>query len=178
MGGGSRGGLRVRSLPSCSHVHLLIGSNERLQLSRLLARPSDPPLTQPQAEARIASQMPLSTKTSYASSVLDNSGTPADLSAQVDTLVKRWRKQQGGSSGWWWRACWLLPPVGMMAGVLCMLQNWIRLKRRSRRRSRGEVERKLQGREEAREAGERIEMRDLGAVREARKRASGGSILD
>jgi dephospho-CoA kinase len=122
--------------------------------------------------------MPLSTKTSYASSVLDNSGTPADLSAQVDTLVKRWRKQQGGSSGWWWRACWLLPPVGMMAGVLCMLQNWIRLKRRSRRRSRGEVERKLQGREEAREAGERIEMRDLGAVREARKRASGGSILD
>ena len=155
---------------------ILTRSNERLQLSRLLSRPADPPLTQPQAEARIASQMPLSTKTHYASSVLDNSGTPADLSAQVDTLVKRWRKQQGGASGWWWRACWLLPPVGMVAGALCVLQNWLQLQRRSRRRSRGEVERReTRKRPEA----ERIEMRDMSMVGEARKRgSSGGSILD
>ena len=123
--------------------------------------------------------MALSTKTQYAQSVLDNSGTPADLSAQVDSLVKRWRAQQGDQSGWWWRACWLLPPVGMVAGLLCMAQNWIRLKRRSRRRSRGEVERRdTKGRGGE---GERIEMRDLSGrgVEGARKRgASGGSILD
>ena len=123
--------------------------------------------------------MPLSTKTSYASSVLDNSGTPADLSQQLDTLVKRWRKQQGGESGWWWRACWLLPPVGMAAGVICMVQNWIRLKRRNRRRSRGEVERRDPAGGKGGAEGERIEMRDLREVREARKRgSSGGSIMD
>lgn len=134
------------------HLGSAENSNERLQLSRLLSRPSNPPLSETQAKARISSQLALSAKLSYSTQVLDNSGTTADLSAQVDRLVKRWYSQQGGSTGWWWRLCWILPPVGVTAGVLCLMRNWIRTLKKGRRRGRGEVERKDQ---------EKIEMKDL-----------------
>ena len=144
-------------------------SNERLQLSRLLARPSNPPLTAPQAKSRIASQLPLSQKLSYATQVLDNSGTPADLSSQVDRLVKRWKAQQGGESGWWWRLCWLIPPVGLAAGAICLIQGWWRAgKRKDRRRGRGEVDRRLGGGD-----GESIELKERG---EGRRRNTGSSV--
>lgn len=127
-------------------------SNERLQLSRLISRPSDPPLTEHQAQARIASQLPLSSKLAYSTQVLDNSGSTADLAGQVDRLVKRWDKQQGGSTGWWWRLCWVLPPVGVTAGILCLVGNWIRsIRSKGRRRGRGETKDRV----------ERIEMRDM-----------------
>ena len=129
-------------------------SNERLQLSRLLARPSDPPLSETQAKARIASQLPLSAKLAYSTQVLDNSGTTSDLSAQVDRIVRRWYAQQGGNTGWWWRLCWLVPPVGITAGLLCLAGNWMRsLKKKGRRRGRGEVQN--------RDGGERIEMKEM-----------------
>lgn len=135
--------------------------NEKLQLSRLLNRPSDPPLSQTQAQARISSQMPLSSKITYSTSIIDNSGTLSDLTSQVDRQVARWRAQQGGGSGWWWRVCWLLPPVGLVAGGLCLAGRWWR-GRKGRRRGRGEVERKRSGVE-----GERIELSDLGGRRRA-----------
>lgn len=140
--------------------------NDKLQLSRLLARPlPDPsalPLTQQQARARIASQMPLSEKASFASSILDNSGTLADLSTQIDRLVAKWKKQQGGESGWWWRVC-LIPPIGATAGLLCLLSRWWHTRKGVRRRARGEVER-LGPR------GEQIELREM------RRRATGSSV--
>ncbi|KAL7424898.1 Dephospho-CoA kinase cab5 [Cryptotrichosporon argae] len=113
--------------------------NERLQLSRLLARPSDPPLSPAQASARISSQLPLSTKLVSATSVIDNSGTLADLDAQVDRLVGRWRAQQGGTSLWWARVCRWVPPVGLVAGLVALLRK--RLRSKGRRKGRGEVER-------------------------------------
>ena len=70
--------------------------NEKLQLSRLLSRPSVPPLPPAQAQARINSQLALSTKTSHATTIIDNSGTLQDLTLQVDRLVSKWRNQQGG----------------------------------------------------------------------------------
>ena len=144
-------------------------SNERLQLSRLLARPADPPLTTAQAQARISSQLPMSAKLGYATQVIDNSGTLQDLTAQVDRLVRRWRAQQGGPTGWWWRLCWLLPPLGLVAGGICLLQNWWNAKKRSgRRRGRGEVDRRIGGDEE----GERIELTD----RSGRRRNTGSSV--
>lgn len=144
--------------------------NERLQLTRLLARPSDPPLTPAQAKSRISAQLPLSQKLSYATQVLDNSGTQSDLSTQVDRLVKRWKAQQGGETGWWWRLCWLIPPVGLAAGAICLLQGWWRAgKRNNRRRGRGEVDRRLGG-----EEGESIELRERGAT--GRRRNTGSSV--
>ena len=138
--------------------------NEKLQLQRLLDRPSNPPLTQSQASSRISSQLPLSKKLTYATSVLDNSGTPKDLSQQVDRLVHKLKKQQGGESGWWWKVCWLIPPVGLSAGLICLISRWWRFRGGERRRGRGEVEKR-----DAR--GENIELREM-------KRRNRGSESD
>ena len=93
----------------------------------------------------MASQLPLKHKTAYATSILDNSGTLADLQGQVDRLVVKWKKQQGGASGWWWRLCWVAPPVGMAAGALCLAVRAWRWRNRVRpgekRVSKGEGER-------------------------------------
>lgn len=151
----------------------LINSNEKLQLSRLLNRPSTPPLTQTQAQARISSQMSISTKTSYSTCIIDNSGTLIDLKTQVDRQVLRWRQQQGGSFGWWWKICWFLPPIGLVAGGLCLIQKWFKGKKGSRRRGRGEVDRR--GKELDGIVGERIELSDMGG---RRRTASSSTIED
>ncbi|WVQ97148.1 dephospho-CoA kinase [Kwoniella sp. CBS 9459] len=155
--------------------------NERLQLSRLMSRTiAGPPLTQAQASARISSQMALSDKLSYANSVLDNSGSLQDLTAQVDRLVSKWKAQQGGTTGWWWRLCWVLPPVGLTAGALVLLGRWWR-GTNGRRRGRGEVERRPTGRRGVGdgEEGERIEMNELrgptGKPITGRRRGTGAS---
>lgn len=159
----------ILSTPCCRVV--LTRRNEKLQLSRLLDRPSDPPLTPLQAQSRINSQLSLSSKLSYATQVVDNSGTLSDLENQVDRLVKRWKIQQGGENGWWWRVCWLVPPVGLAAGGICLVQNWWSANKRSgRRRGRGEVSAGL--RKGGDEDGERIEMRDRGI---GRRRGTGSS---
>ncbi|ODN84324.1 dephospho-CoA kinase [Cryptococcus amylolentus CBS 6039] len=148
--------------------------NERLQLSRLLARHADdtPPLTQTQAQNRIASQLALSSKLNYATSVIDNSGSFTDLTDQVDRTVAKWKKQQGGSSGWWWRVCWLLPPVGLVAGALCLFATWRNGTRKSRRRGRGEVNSRAGKGDQTTERIELMEMRG------GRRRAASGSITD
>ncbi|AAW42336.1 hypothetical protein CNBC3130 [Cryptococcus deneoformans B-3501A] len=144
--------------------------NERLQLSRLLGRQSNPPLTQSQASSRIASQLPLSAKLSYATSVIDNSGSFSDLNDQVDRTVAKWKAQQGGDSGWWWRVCWLVPPVGLAAGALSLLAVW-RKGKKDRRRGRGEVSR----RDNSEQASERIELMEL---KGGRRRTASGSVTD
>ena len=138
--------------------------NEKLQLSRFLSRPTSSSLSLAQAQARISSQMPLSTKTSYATSIIDNSGTLADLTSQVDRQVSRWRAQQGGSSGWWWRLCWSFPPVGLVAGGLCLVGRWWKGRKGVRRSGRGEVDR---GNGWGESDGERIELREMGRRRTA-----------
>ncbi|WVR05741.1 dephospho-CoA kinase [Kwoniella sp. DSM 27419] len=148
--------------------------NERLQLSRLMARATPgPPLTQAQASARISSQLSLSDKLSYATSVIDNSGTLVDLHGQVDRLVAKWKAGQGGSTGWWWRLCWVVPPVGLAAGALVLLGRWWKGTRGDRRKSRGEVDRR--DRPRADEGGEKIELREM---RGGRRRGTGESITD
>lgn len=148
-----------------------LNSNERLQLSRLLSRQSNPPLTQSQASSRIASQLPLSAKLSYATSVIDNSGSFSDLNDQVDRTVAKWKAQQGGDSGWWWRVCWLVPPVGLVAGALSLLAIW-RKSKKDRRRGRGEVSR----RDGSEQAPERIELMELKGRR--RRATNGSSVTD
>lgn len=113
-----------------------------------MARPQTPPLTEEQAKNRIAAQLPMAAKLEHATTVLDNSGTLADLDAQVDRAVARWKRQQGGNTGWWWRLCWLVPPVGLVAAWVSLLTTWLR-SRKPRRRTRGEG------------GGERYEMKDM-----------------
>jgi len=94
----------------------------------------------------MAAQMPMSDKLNYATTVIDNSGTLSDLEVQVDRAVAKWKRQQGGSSGWWWRLCWLVPPVGITAGWVCLLLTYLRT-RKPRRRTRGEMDSKAVGKE-------------------------------
>lgn len=155
----------------CAHL-IQWCRNERLQLSRLLDRPSNPTLSQIQAQARISSQTPLSSKVSFATSIIDNSGTLSDLTGQVDRQVQRWRRQQGGATVWWSRTCWLLPPVGLVTGGLCLAQRWWKGTKGSRRRGRGEVERKVK--QGGGGEGERIEMSEMAG----RRRAASSNTMD
>ncbi|GMK57883.1 hypothetical protein CspeluHIS016_0407170 [Cutaneotrichosporon spelunceum] len=123
---------------------MVVYVSEKLQLRRLLDRPPLPgnePLTESQAKDRVRSQMPVADKLAYATTVIENSGTLTDLESQVDRAVAKWREQQGGKSGWWWKLCWLVPPVGLIAGWICLLRTHVRAKR-VRKRTRGEVERR------------------------------------
>lgn len=82
----------------------------------------------------MASQMPVSKKAEYATTVIDNSGSLTDLEVQVDRAVAKWRRSQGNI---WWRICWLVPPVGLAAGWVCLFNMWLRARRRQRK-TRGE----------------------------------------
>lgn len=82
----------------------------------------------------MSSQMPLSKKAEYATTVIDNSGSFSDLEVQVDRAVAKWRRSQGTL---WWRICWILPPVGIAAGWVSLFNMWLRARRRERK-TRGE----------------------------------------
>ncbi|EIW71761.1 hypothetical protein TREMEDRAFT_27919 [Tremella mesenterica DSM 1558] len=138
--------------------------NDKLQISRLLSRPSPTPLSITQAQARISSQMPLSQKAIYATCIIDNSGSLPELATQVDRLISKWKKQQGGETGWWWRLC-RIPPIGLTAGVVCLVRRWIMM-RKGRRRGRGEVLRFVHDDER-----EQVELRDM-----RRRTGSGGDL--
>ncbi len=72
---------------------ILVTTTPELQVARLMARSG---LSRQQAQARLASQMPLSEKARFASWVLDNSGDLASTRAQV---VKIWESICAAASG-------------------------------------------------------------------------------
>ena len=61
----------------------LVYVNERTQIERLMSRNG---YTKEDALARINSQMRLDDKRSYANVIIDNNGTPFDLTAQLNTI--------------------------------------------------------------------------------------------
>ena len=61
----------------------LVYVNERTQIERLMSRNG---YTKEDALARINSQMRLDDKRSYADVIIDNNGTPFDLTAQLNTI--------------------------------------------------------------------------------------------
>ena len=61
--------------------------DEKVQLQRLLARNK---LTEMEAKARIASQLPLRDKIGLADAVIDNNGSLDETEQQVDQLIKKW----------------------------------------------------------------------------------------
>ena len=63
------------------------------------------------ASARLNSQLPISEKVLYADTIIDNSGSPKDLEAHVDSFVQRLEKEVS----WLWRLSWLCPPFGLLS---------------------------------------------------------------
>ncbi|HEY4554592.1 MAG TPA: dephospho-CoA kinase [Bacillaceae bacterium] len=67
---------------------MLVYVDEEVQLSRLMERNS---LTEEEARARIASQLPLPDKKEWADAVIDNNGTLEDTERQVSLLLDQWK---------------------------------------------------------------------------------------
>ncbi|PVF97734.1 CoaE-domain-containing protein [Serendipita vermifera] len=78
-----------------------------IQLQRLMDRDKIPITS---AQDRLAAQMPLKEKVSYADRILDNSAGPAELKQQVGELVRSLQYE----AGWTWRLSWLVPPIGLV----------------------------------------------------------------
>lgn len=70
-------------------ITLTIYVDESIQKARLMERNG---LTEPEADSRISSQMPLSTKKDRSDFVMDNSGTRGDLYAQIDEFLNKIEK--------------------------------------------------------------------------------------
>ena len=88
--------------------------------------------TQTEAQSRLSAQLPISQKVFCADTVIDNSGTPADLETHVRNFVEKLRKEQG--RGIWWRACWWIPPLGIWAAGWCLLWRAVRRRQEMQRR--------------------------------------------
>ncbi|KAF9462708.1 dephospho-CoA kinase, partial [Collybia nuda] len=89
-----------------------------IQLKRLMSRDKS---TQEEATSRLNSQMPIDEKLIYADIVLDNSGSPEALKAQVDALVKRLDDEVG----YWWLVGWVVPFLAMFTGIGLLLWRWL-----------------------------------------------------
>lgn len=66
---------------------LVVSVTEANQLARLMARNG---LTEPEARARIASQLPLSVKEAGADAVIYNNGTLEETKWQLNRILERW----------------------------------------------------------------------------------------
>lgn len=68
---------------------VVVATDEQLQLERLMERNG---LTEVEAKARIASQIPIAQKIAEADDVLLNNGSVEQLYRQVDDLVATWKR--------------------------------------------------------------------------------------
>ncbi|CAA7265012.1 unnamed protein product [Cyclocybe aegerita] len=101
--------------------------SEELQLQRLMQRDSS---SREDASARFNSQLPISQKVAYADFVIDNSGSKQELTAHVESLIRRLEAR----AGWTWRVSWLLPPIGIISACLTLLWRRLGWKRTTERR--------------------------------------------
>lgn len=67
---------------------VLVAASEATQLSRILARDG---LSEAEAKARIAAQLPLAVKRQRADHVVENDGSREELAAQVDAVLAKLR---------------------------------------------------------------------------------------
>lgn len=116
---------------------LLTKSDESQQLKRMLQRDQEKGLTEADAKSRLAAQMPLSKKVSYADVVIENGvdaneSSPPRLRAQVGALVSRWRHESRRTSSIvLWLLSWLVPPFGLLYGLVVIYLRTRRQKRRN-----------------------------------------------
>ena len=74
---------------------IVVTSSRDIQIKRILERShsQNRPLTESEAQARIASQMPISEKVKYADIVIENNGTLETLQGQVDQIWNNFKSQ-------------------------------------------------------------------------------------
>lgn len=108
--------VRMALRGTCARAECLC-SSEQIQLQRLIAR-AGPDSSEQDARARIASQAPLSSKLPYADYVIDNSGDISELDKQVHNTVRKLKQQVWLPT---WLACWLVPPFGLIKGLLTIV---------------------------------------------------------
>jgi dephospho-CoA kinase len=69
---------------------VVVTAQPEAQVARMRVRDG---MTEAEAKARIASQLPAAEKARHATVVIDNSGSEADLAAQVGRLIARLRQE-------------------------------------------------------------------------------------
>lgn len=104
-------------------------SPPEVQLERLMLRDKS---SQEDATSRLNSQLSIDEKLVYADIVLDNSGSPEALKAQVNALVERLDKE----IGYWWLVGWILPFLSVFTGISLLLWRWLRSSSRQKARRR------------------------------------------
>jgi len=98
----------------CGKV-ILVYCSEQIQIQRLKLRNQ---LTTSEAKSRILSQLPLKSKLTYADHIIDNSGNVIDLEHQIQSLI---HKFQTSNNRLIWLLNWLIPPIGLLNGLLLIL---------------------------------------------------------
>ncbi|KAJ2613831.1 Dephospho-CoA kinase [Coemansia sp. RSA 1365] len=107
---------------------LVVSCTDKQQIARLMERNG---LSRPEADARVAAQMPMAEKLRRATRVLDNSVSIAELNAQVRTVLQDWTPSALRTFGA------LLAPAGILVslpfvrtstlgfGTFCACAAWI-----------------------------------------------------
>ncbi|KAJ2803044.1 Dephospho-CoA kinase cab5 [Coemansia guatemalensis] len=90
---------------------LVVACTDQQQIARLMERNG---LSRPEADARVAAQMPMSEKMRRATRVLDNSASVAELNEQVHAVLRDWTPSVLRTFGA------LLAPVGLVVSLPLM----------------------------------------------------------
>ncbi|KAL4068138.1 dephospho-CoA kinase [Scleroderma citrinum] len=104
---------------------IVVYCSAEIQLQRLMSRDN---CSRAEASPRLNSQLPITSKISYADIVIDNSGTRSELEDQVELCVKRLKRVAGST----WVVSWLFPPFGLLSAGWTIL---LRMPWRSRERN-------------------------------------------
>ncbi|KAI6099496.1 dephospho-CoA kinase [Pisolithus croceorrhizus] len=93
---------------------VVVYCSPEIQLRRLMDRDQ---CTRAEAEARLGSQLPITTKIAYADIVIDNSGSRSELEDQIRLCLKRLDRIVGRT----WIVSWLFPPFGLLSVAWTLL---------------------------------------------------------
>ncbi|KAK7053831.1 dephospho-CoA kinase-domain-containing protein [Favolaschia claudopus] len=89
---------------------VVVYCSPEVQLERLMKRDGS---SREDASSRLNSQISIDDKVHYADRVIDNSGTPEELEAHVNSLVQSLNRDVG----WTWTLSWVFPPLGLLSAV-------------------------------------------------------------
>ncbi|KXN84840.1 Dephospho-CoA kinase CAB5 [Leucoagaricus sp. SymC.cos] len=107
---------------------VVVYCSAEIQLQRLMLRDGS---THEDASARLNSQLPIATKVEYADTVIDNSGSRAELEEQVIAFINKMNKETGQAR---WLLSWLIPPVGIVLAAWTLARRNL-FSRRNRKRA-------------------------------------------
>ncbi|KAI6139126.1 hypothetical protein BKA82DRAFT_950657 [Pisolithus tinctorius] len=93
---------------------VVVYSSAEIQIYHLM----DPDkCTHAESEARLGSQLPITSKIAYADIVIDNSGSYSGLEDQVRLYLKELERMVGRT----WVVSWLFPPFGLLSVAWTLL---------------------------------------------------------